>query len=137
MANTLYQCGTFRLEVEEQGALAVARLKGRLTGADAASFEKALVELASSHQGVVLDLENVRYVPSKMVAALASAAGAASFFAVVVPSGSDQKVFKHVGLEKVLRLFNDEGSARAAFEEASAASPPGAGTQERPGQGTE
>ena len=114
MAELIYRRGLFSVELDEKDDLAVVRLAGEFTEADSEPLTRALQGLASSHRGVIVDLRDVRYVPSRMVPPVVRAAAEARFFAAVVRPGS-QRVFELVGLEKVLQIFTDEGEAHAAF----------------------
>ena len=115
MPEVLYRGDSFKIELEKEGELAVVRLKGEFTEPDVAPLAGTLEELAHSYKGVLVDLTGVRYVPSRMIAPLVRAAMEAGFFAVVVPPGSRERVFRLAGVDKTLRLFTDEDAARAAF----------------------
>ncbi len=115
MREDLYKRGSFTLGVEQKGELAVVRLGGEFSEADGTPVTELLVELASAHKGVLVDLTGVKYIPSKMIPPLVRAAAEAAFFAVLVQPGSHARVFKLVGMEKALRLFTDENSAHVAF----------------------
>ena len=115
MGETIYQRGTFRLELVEVGRLATVRLNGEFTDADSAPLEKALADLTSSREGALVDLRGVRYIPSKMIPPLVSAAAGASFFGVVGVPSAYERIFKLVGIQKSIQVFTDEESARAAF----------------------
>ena len=115
MSETIYQRGTFRLELVEEGELAMVRLNGEFTDADSAPLEKVLIDLASSRRGALVDLTGVRYIPSKIIPPLASAAVGASFFGVVGVPSAYERIFKLVGKQKSIRVFINEESAYAAF----------------------
>ncbi len=123
MPEDLYRRGPFSIEVEEKGGLAVARLSGEFSGADSAPLIETLTRLVSAHEGVLVDLRGVKYIPSKMISPLVQAAprraredaAGAKFFAILTQAGSQEKIFKMVGVDKAVRLFTDEESAHAAF----------------------
>lgn len=105
---------------QRTGGVLVVSVEGRVDGANARKFQKAVeIVIEDSDRAVVLDMENLSYISSAGLRSILLIAKGLqkrdSRFAVCSLQDAISEVFRIVGFDKIVTIHSSQGDAVSAL----------------------